>query len=155
MNRLLFTLVVWPFIFFSACKNPGKKTDAGLALKTKADSLRQEAIHEHNRGMGGWNKIEGRQIKIQKLLDSISLLPAKTQPALTMLKKELNEANESLSKAYKEMYDWMVIMNLDSAADNPGLRAQYYTDEIIKGREITNLINNSLDKADSVLKTSH
>ena len=152
MKGVFITSFVITFIFFSGCKNADQKTNSVNDPKTMADSMRQEAINEHNRGMGGWNKIEGRQKQIQKLLDSIDVLPAKTQSVLASLKTKLNETNDELSKAYKEMYDWMLIMNLDSAADNPGVRKQYYTNEKLKGSEITKMINNSLQKADSLLK---
>jgi len=140
-------------IFFTACKNSDTKNDPAKELKAKADSVRQEAIDEHNRGMGGWMKIEGRQKQIQNVLDSIGTLPAKAQSALVSLKAKLNETKDELSNAYKEMDDWMKVMRLDSAANDPEVRMQYYTNEKLKGSKITELINAGLKKADSLVKT--
>ena len=102
--------------------------------------------------MGVINKVEGRQKQIKTLLDSIDKLPSKAQQSLDVLKAKLNEATAELGDAYKLMEDWMTEMNLDSAVNNIELRIQYLTGEKMKGTKITELINNSLQKADSLLK---
>ena len=145
-------------IFFAACKNADKKNDDKLstdAMKAKADSLYTSVIDEHDAGMIGWMKIEGRQKQINSLLDSISKLPAKAQASLADLKAKLNEANTALSNAYQEMDVWMSGMNLDSAANDPGVRIQYLTAEKLRGSKITEMINSSMQKADSLLKAKH
>lgn len=155
MKKILISSLGILLIFLAACKNGDKKNNSANDLKAKADSVRQEAINEHNRGMKGWNNIEGRKKQIQALLDSIAALPAKAQLALSSLKAKLTETNAELSNAYKEMNDWMMVLNLDSAADNPEVRIQYFTNEKLKGSKITEFINNSLQKADSLLKARH
>ncbi|HEY6064351.1 MAG TPA: hypothetical protein VIV35_12120, partial [Chitinophagaceae bacterium] len=105
------------------------------------------------KGMKGWMRIEGRQKQIKTLLDSIARLPSKAQPSLEIMRAKLNEATEELGDAYKLMDDWMSEMNLDSAVNNVELRIQYLTGEKMKGSKITELINNSLQKADSLIKT--
>ena len=65
----------------------------------------------------------------------------------------MNKANAELSNAYNEMHDWMEVMVLDSAANDPEKRKHYYSNEKLKGSKITELINTSLQKADSLIKT--
>ncbi len=154
MKRTLIPIAAL-FIFFAACKNADKKSDDTLsteAMKAKADSLYTSVIDEHDAGMVGWMKIEGRQKQINSLLDSIAKLPAKAQASLADLKTKLNEANTALSNAYKEMDVWMTAMNLDSAANDLEVRIEYLTAEKLKGSKITEMINTSMQKADSLLK---
>jgi len=155
MKRTLIPALGFLFIFFAACKNADKKNDGQPSAETpkaKADSLYNELLKEHDQGMKGWMKIEGKQKQIQALLDSIAKLPSKAQPSLDALKAKLNEATTKLGDAYKQMDDWMTAMNLDSAVNNAELRIQYLTGEKGKGSKITELINTSLQKADSLLK---
>ena len=135
-----------------ACNNDGKDKHSSETLKVKADSLYNQLLNEHEEGMKGWMKIEGRQKQIKILLDSIAKLPSKSQRTLDILKAKLNEATTELDDAYKLMDDWMTEMNLDSAVNNVELRIEYLTGEKLKGSKITELINNSLQKADSLLK---
>ena len=71
---------------------------------------------------------------------------------MDVLKAKLNEAMAELGDAHKLMDDWMTEMNLDSAVNNIELRIEYLSGEKMKGSKITDLINNSLQKADSLLK---
>jgi len=160
MKRIL---VIWlaVFIFFAGCKNADKKNDGSKGVlngkdratsQRIADSLYTQLLNEHEEGMKGWVKIEGRQKQIKALLDSIAKLPSKSRQSLDVLKAKLNEATEELGDAYKLMDEWMTEMNLDSAVNNVELRIEYLTGEKMKGSKITELINNSLQKADSLLK---
>ena len=154
MKKILPSLALL-VIFFTACKNADKKDNNNTAaetLKAKADSLYKEVIKGHNEGMNGWMKIEGRQKEIKTILDSIARLPSKAQASLSALKVKLNEATTALGDAYQQMDDWMTEMNLDSALNNYELRIQYLTNEKLKGSKIKELINTSLQKADSLVK---
>jgi DNA repair ATPase RecN len=156
MKKISFVLGALLLTGIMACKNADRKNNnpqSSQPLKTKADSLYDQVIKEHNEGMSGWMKIKGIRKQINTLLDSIARLPSKAQPSLNILKAKLNEATEELDDAYKLMDDWMTDMNLDSAVNNVELRIQYLTGEKMKGSKITELINNSLQKADSLLKT--
>lgn len=155
MKTILLSSVGLLFIFFAACKNADRKDGGKLSaetLKAKADSLYDELLKEHDEGMKGWMKIEGRQKQIKTLLDSISSLPSNVQSSLVAYKIKLNETTGELGNAYEKMDTWMNEMNLDSALNNAELRIQYLTGEKLKGGKITELINNSLQKADSLLK---
>ncbi|HKC35534.1 MAG TPA: hypothetical protein VKB95_05700 [Chitinophagaceae bacterium] len=152
MNKIFLSLGIVLITGMMACNNDGKDKDSSKALKAKADSLYNQLLNEHEEGMKGWMKIEGRQKQIKSLLDSIAKLPSKAQPSLDALKAKLNEATAELGDAYQQMDNWMTKMNLDSAVNNVELRIQYLTGEKMKGSKITELINNSLQKADSLLK---
>ena len=152
MNKIFLSLGIVVITGLVACNNDGKDKDSSKALKAKADSLYTQLLNEHEEGMKGWMKIEGRQKQIKTLTDSIEKLPSKAQQSLDVLKAKLNEAKTELDDAYKLMDDWMTEMNLDSAVNNTELRIEYLTGEKMKGSKITELINNSLQKADSLLK---
>ena len=151
MNKFFLTLGIVLIAGMMACNSAGRDKDSSKDLKAKADSLYNQLLNEHEEGMKGWMKIEGRQKQIKTLLDSIDKLPSKSQQSLDILKAKLNEATAELGDAYKLMDDWMTEMNLDSAVNNVTLRIEYLTGEKMKGSKITELINNSLQKADSLL----
>jgi len=161
MKRLPVALLGLFFIFFAACKNGDNKDNqnngvsggnGGPGSRSVADSMYNELLKEHNAGMAGWMRIEEKQKQIRAMLDSIGTLPSKGQSALAAYKTSLEKATTDLGTAYEEMDTWMKEMNLDSAENNTELRIQYLTGEKQRGVRITELINNSLQKADSLLK---
>src|ERR1700741_1691528 len=108
MKRIWIPLMSLLFVFSPGCKNAGKKNadskgilngKDGATSQTMADSLYHQVLNEHEAGMKGWMKIEGRQKQIKNLLDSIAKLPSKTQPSLEILKAKLNEATAELGDA--------------------------------------------------------
>ncbi len=153
MKKIALAIIPALIIIFTACSDGKKKETASTDPKVVADSLYQDVITEHDKGMVGWMKIKGRKDRIRQLLDSINTLPAKAQSSLESLKAKLNDAGNALSTAYDEMDVWMTDMNLDSAVNNLELRIKYLTEEKLKGGKITETINNSLQKADSLLKS--
>ena len=152
MNKFFLSLGIVFITGMMACNSDGKDKDPTKNLKAKADSLYTQLLNEHEEGMKGWMKIEGRQKQINALLDSIAKLPSKAQQSMDVLKAKLNEATTELGDAHKLMDDWMTEMNLDSAVNNVELRIEYLSGEKMKGSKITELINSSLQKADSLLK---
>lgn len=133
-----------------ACNNSGKKS--GGNSKATADSLYQDVIDIHNEGMAGWMKIEKKQEVIKSMLDSIAALPAKAKEAAEPLKAKLEEAMNALTTAYDDMDKWMPTLNLDSAKNDLEKRISYFTKEKLNAENINKVIENSLQKADSVLK---
>jgi hypothetical protein len=150
MNKISFVIAAILITGILACKNNNKHSSDPLLAK--ADSLYDQVIKEHNRGMSGWNKIEGRKKRIINKLDSMAALPSNIQASLDAYKTNLNEVAGELGNAYEKMDVWMREMKLDSAENNTEIRVQYLTGENLKGGKITELINNSLQKADSLLK---
>ncbi len=143
------------FMAFAACNNSDKKADDKSRSGPTAaavDSMYKALLSEHNEGMSGWMKIEGRQKQIKNLLDSIATLPSKAQSSLESLKTKLSEATKALGVAYEKMDSWMSRMNLDSATNDLKQRFKYLSEEKEWGSVVRKLINSSLQKADSLLK---
>ena len=149
MKKIVLSLIVIASILFISCKTENKKTTTDVA-QTEADTLYKEVLNEHDAGMSGWMKIEGIQKKLKALQDSIAKFPSSAQ--YSTMKTKMSEVNAELSAAYKKMDGWMSEMNLDSAANNVKARIEYLSSQKIEGSKITALINNSLQKADSLLK---
>ena len=144
-----FFLLMGAVSFFISCNNADKKSVGG-GLKAKADSLYQEVLHGHDEGMVGWMKIEDKKKAIQHLQDSVNTLAGK---ASTDFKERLSGAMNDLQTAYNDMDSWMRDMNLDSATDNLEQRIKYLTEEKLKAATIKAAINNSIQKADSLLRS--
>lgn len=150
MKKIFIVLIITSSIVFFSCKSDDKKTTTTDVAQTEADTLYKQVLDEHEEGMKGWMKIEGIQKKLKALQDSIAKFPSSAQ--YNSLKSKMNDVNTELSDAYKKMDVWMNEMNLDSAANNVKLRIQYLSKQKIEGSKITELINNSIQKADSLLK---
>ena len=154
MNKFSSAIILLAFSFLSACNNTDKKANTGNKdPKTLADSLEQEVMDGHNVGMAKYGKLTAMQNEAQRLLDSIAKLPAKAREAMTPLKTRLDGLVEDLQSAKSGMDKWMEEYNMDSAVNNIEQRIKYLTTEKIKVSKIKESILNSLQKADSVLKT--
>ncbi|HWR33171.1 MAG TPA: hypothetical protein VN451_06590, partial [Chitinophagaceae bacterium] len=138
-----------------SCNNSGEKKENGSdknMLGQQADSLYKDVLKGHDEGMAGWMHIEKKQKEINRLLDSIAKLPGKAKTDADELKSKLMEAGTALQSAYDEMDKWMSEIKLDSAKDNPEQRIKYFTEEKLKVNRVKDAVNNSLQKADSLLK---
>ena len=149
MRKIFFAFMATSLIIFISCKSETKKSTTDVST-TEADTLYKQVLDEHEEGMKGWMKIEGIQKKLKALQDSIAKFPSSAQ--YNSMEAKMNDVNAELSDAYKKMDVWMNEMNLDSAANDVKKRIQYLSQQKIEGSKITELINNSLQKADSLLK---
>ncbi len=152
MKKIIIAFIAFAFLFLTACNNAGKKEKTN-DLQSMADSLYQQVIDIHNEGMSGWMKIEKKQDVIKKLLDSIAALPEKMRIAAEPLKSKLDQAIIDLHSAYDNMDKWMPTLNLDSAKNDLQKRIDYFSKEKLKAEDIKQDIINSLQRADSVLKS--
>jgi len=152
MKKIFIAFIITSSIIFVSCKSDEKKATTTDVAQTEADTLYKQVLDEHEEGMKGWMKIEGIQKKLKALKDSIAKFPSSAQ--YNSLKSKMDNVNTELSDAYKKMDVWMSEMNLDSAANDVKLRIQYLSKQKIEGGKITELINNSIQKADSLLKTN-
>ena len=144
MKKILLLIAAASLVTIYSCKNKDAKNKTPESnTQVLADSLYKQVLGEHDKGMSGWMKIEGKQLQLDSLIRNNSSNSA------------LKDANEHLSAAYKAMDEWMTNMNLDSATDNLDVRIKYLSSELQKGSEITTMINNSLSRADSLLKAVH
>jgi hypothetical protein len=154
MNKFSFAIIFLVFSFLTACNNADKKANTGDKVsKTLADSLENEVMDGHNVGMAKYGKLSAMQNEAQRLLDSIAKLPAKAREAMTPLKTKLDGLVEDLKTAKSDMDKWMDEYNMDSAVNNIEQRIKYLTEEKLKVSKVKESILNSLQKADSVLKS--
>ena len=158
MKRILIPVAGLLMLVVTACNNTDKKKsevandDNAGKTATSADSLYKDVIKGHDEAMRGWMHLEGKKKEINQLLDSIAKLPAKAKSTAEQLRIKLTETNTELQSAYDEMDKWMNEINLDSAKDNLEQRIKYFTEEKLKVSKVKEAINNSLQKADSLLK---
>jgi hypothetical protein len=146
-----FIIVLLSILVFTACNNKAKKSSSA-PLTAQADSLYKEVIAGHNEGMSGWMKIEDRKKDIQRLLDSVNILPEKAKAGAAQLKEKLSGVASDLQSAYDDMDKWMTNINLDSAKDNLEQRIKYLAEEKLKIEKVKLSIRTGLQKADSLLK---
>jgi hypothetical protein len=137
-----------------ACKNSDKKTTSKeTAPATSADSLMIDIEDGHNVGMAKMSKLSLMQNAVQQVLDSIAALPDKAQEATEPYKRVLNGLMEDLKSAKDNMYKWMDEFNRDSAINDLQQRINYLTEEKMKVAKVKETILNTLQKADSLLKS--
>ncbi len=119
---------------------------------TKQDSLMADVMAGHDAVMPKIGTVKTAQKEAQRLMDSISRLPAKAQDAAASLKAQLQTLINDLNYADFAMDKWMVEFGMDSLKNNVEERIKYLTDEKMKVGKVKDAILNSLAKADSLLK---
>ena len=150
MKKIFFVLS-FPLILI-ACKNTSENKP-GANDSQKADSLYEEVMDGHNEGMAKMSKIETARQEANRLLDSIAKLPAKARAAAQPYKAKLDTLISQLNTADIAMDKWMKEMNWDSASNNIEKRINYLTEENQKVTRVKESILNSLQNADSVLRS--
>ena len=142
-----------------ACNNADKKTENNdhsghnkTELKTPEDSLYHDVMEGHDAVMPKMGKVRAAQKEAQRLLDSISTLPAKAQKEAGELKTKLETLVNDLNYSDFAMDKWMSEFNMDSAKNNMEQRLKYLTDEKMKVGKVKEAVLNGLAKADSIFK---
>lgn len=149
VSLLSISFVCFTIIACNNSKSDDKKIDP---LQAQADSLEKEVVEGHDVAMPKSMKIPKLQKEAQRLIDSISILPAKARDASAPLKAKLEELVNELNYADNAMNKWMAEINFDSALNNLDQRIKYFTDEKIKVNKVKEAVLNSIAKADSLLK---
>ena len=139
-------------LFFLACKENEKKTTT-TETKSPADSLLHEVNEGHDAVMPKMSKVRGAQKELQRMIDSISTLPEKTQKASASLKARMEELVNQLNYADFAMDKWMMEFNRDSALSNIQDRIKYLTEEKLKVDKVKDAVLTGLARADSILKS--
>jgi len=138
------------FIFLLiACNNSG---DSGPAVKTKSDSLLDEVIQGHNVAMAKMSKINTAKNNIQRVIDSISKLPTDIQKKSLPYRMQLDSTFNRLTFANYGMDKWMTEFNMDSFKNDKEEQIKYLESEKLKISRVNEIMANSLQKADSLLK---
>ncbi len=157
MKTVLLCLIIGGCISFTACKNNNKDDHSGHHSseqpQTEADSLEKEVIDGHDVAMVKvMGPLRNARKETKRLLDSIATLPAKAKTAAASAKEKLETLLNELDYAESAMDRWMGEINFDSAKNNIEQRIQYLTEEKFKVNKVKEAVENSLAKADSVLK---
>ena len=140
-------------LFAAACNNSGKKETNSTGLGATADSLEKIIDAGHNTAMSKMGKLGAIKNAVQAALDSIAKLPAKAQEVAAPYKAKLQSVFTDIQTAESNMEKWMTEYNWDSAKDNLEARVKYLTQEKMKVSDVKDAVLNSLQKADSVLKS--
>jgi hypothetical protein len=136
-----------------ACNNADKTKEGTDSQQALADSLQGQVVEGHDIGMSKTRMITKAKEQAQQLIDSIGKLPAKAREAAQPYKEKLSSLINDLDNAALAMDKWMESINLDSAKDNIEQRIKYLTDEKIKVGKVKETIMQSLQQADSVLRS--
>ena len=152
MKSLFAILFVLATTAMTACNNSAD-TKSETVTKTKADSLLDEVDDGHAVAMGKMGRLNRTEQEVSRLIDSIGKLPAKARDASAPYKAKLESLLEELKTADVNMNQWMESFNMDSALNNTEERIKYLATEKIKVNNVKDAVLNSLQKADSVLKS--
>ena len=152
MKSLFAILFVLAITAMTACNNSAD-TKNDTVTKTKADSLLDEVDDGHAVAMGKMGRLNRTEQEVSRLIDSIGKLPAKARDAAAPYKAKLESLLEELKTADVNMNQWMESFNMDSAINNTEERIKYLATEKIKVNNVKDAVLNSLQKADSVLKS--
>jgi hypothetical protein len=150
MKKIFLPLLLGCFVLF-ACKD-NKQQSANTTTTSPADSLLKEVNEGHDAVMPKMGKVRGAQKELQRMVDSISALPAKAQQASASLKAKLEELVNQLNYADFAMDKWMMEFNRDSALSDVQQRIRYLTEEKLKVDKVKEAVLTGLARADSVLK---
>jgi hypothetical protein len=152
MKSLFAILFVLAITAMTSCNNSAD-TKNDTVTKTKADSLLDEVDDGHAVAMGKMGRLNRTEQEVSRLIDSIGKLPAKARDAAAPYKAKLESLLEELKTADVNMNQWMESFNMDSAINNTEERIKYLATEKIKVNNVKDAVLNSLQKADSVLKS--
>lgn len=155
MKKIIFVFLAFVFAFAISCNNSDNKnsnTGNSEKTKTRADSLMTDVMDGHDVGMAKMGKLNTMQKNVQRVLDSIAKLPAKSKTAIEPYVAKMNSVLEELKSAKSGMEKWMDEFNMDSAVNNMEERIRYLSEEKLKVSKVKESILQSLKKTDSLLK---
>jgi hypothetical protein len=141
------TLVFLLFLIIS-CNNSASNNQT---TKTQADSLMDEVMEGHNKGMAKVSKLNEAKNKIQHVIDSISKLPADLQKSSVQYRMQLDSVFNMLTFANYSMDKWMNEFNMDSLNNNKKEQVKYLQSERSKISNVNEVMIRSLKNADSLL----
>lgn len=155
MHKRIKLFIVIATLSAIACNDQATDTPRKNAYSdkpvSKADSLRQEVMEGHDVGMAKTINIKRNIIQVQQKLDSLNKLPAKQQDK--QYQQALMALHDALKRADEAMTTWMIEYKDDTLKDNETLRIQYLESEKVKVNTVKTQILESLQHADSLLKS--
>src|SRR5688572_2626431 len=149
MKKIILPLAIL-IALVSACNNNKTETKTD-DKKVVADSLWEQVMEGHDVGMAKMSKLEKAQNEANRLIDSISKLPANLKNAAEPYRVKLDSLVKRLSYADFAMNKWMEEMNWEAKKMEVDARINYLKDEKIKVEKMKAAILNSLSEADTLL----
>lgn len=148
-----FRFLTFIFAMFCAisCNEPAGKKET--SEESKADSLYEKVMDGHDVGMARTPRLSQMQKRTRAILDSIAKLPAAVQEEARPYREKLDSALKQLEYAEFAMNKWMEEFKYDSAKNDIKKRIEYLNDENSKVTKVKESILNSLQFADSVVRT--
>ena len=134
---------------FAACNNSAENNSS---VKTKSDSLLDQVMEGHNTAMAKMSKINQAKNSIQHVIDSISKLPTDLQKKSLTYRMQLDSTFNRLTFANYGMDKWMNEFNMDSFKNDKEEQVKYLESEKLKISKVNEIMINSVQKADSLLK---
>lgn len=150
MKKIVFPFLAILVCFAMACNSGGKKPKEDKDKPRSAvDSLLSIIDKGHMDGMGKIGRLHNTRKAVQAALDSLG----KQVPAPKEYMDQLNAVIKDIDYADFAMDKWMTEYQEDSAINNEAARVLYLQGETQKVESMSAAIRNSIQKADSLLKT--
>jgi hypothetical protein len=149
MKKLSIPVLLFLMTAVAACNNSTE--DKGNKEQATADSVAREVIDGHDVGMAKMGKLSKAQKEVNRLLDSVSRLPAQARTAAAPYKAKLDSLLKDLEYSDFAMNKWMNEFSYDSLKNNIKARIEYLSSEKIKVTTIKESILSGLEQADSLL----
>jgi hypothetical protein len=147
MTRLLITSL--SILLLLACNNSSPDREKGNLSnvpKTKSDSLYQDVMKGHERGMGRFGELHRYETLLSKIVDSLARLTGKS-PESIAFRSEIDSALSHLKNAENAMNQWMEEFDPNKEGKTENEKIDFYSAEKDKVNKVEELINNSLDQA--------
>ncbi len=151
MKNLFFFAAASSLLFLASCK---EGAEADTEIKATADSLYKEVMNGHDVGMAKMMKLGKARDAANRMMDSISKLPAQAREAALPLQARLETLVKDLNEADSGMNAWMTNFKYDSAKNDLETRVRYLGEEKLRVTKVKEAILGSLAAADSVLQSN-
>ena len=157
MKKVFSLFLLSSVIIMSGCNNSNRSSDQDTTQpKSKeaiADSWYDDVMDGHNVGMARFVTLQKARAEANRLIDSLQKLPAQAKQAAAPYKARLDSLVVDLQNAEDAMNKWMDNFNLDSAKNDIEKRIQYLADEKVRVNKVRDAILESLQSADTLIKS--
>ena len=159
MKKVFSLFLLSSVIIMSGCNNSNNNrssdqdTTQPKSKEAIADSLYDDVMDGHNVGMARFVTLQKARAEANRLIDSLQKLPAQAKQAAAPYKARLDSLVADLQYAEDAMNKWMDNFNLDSAKNDIEKRIQYLADEKVRVNKVRDAILESLQSADTLIKS--
>mgnify|MGYP001546894712 CR=1 FL=1 len=147
MTRSLITSL--SILLLLACNNSSSDQEKGNVSnipQTKSDSLYQDVMKGHERGMGRFGELHRYEALLSQMVDSLARVNGKS-PESKAFRWQMDSALTHLKNAENAMNQWMEEFDPNKEGKTENEKIDFYSAEKNKVIRVEELINNSLDQA--------